>query len=233
MKARSRLGRLGLAGLIVALAAGAGAAQQPAPSSGMASITANRGQPVQIESTTLEVRDKSRIATFMGNVKMTQGDTIVQAKTLIVYYEDNSAPSPTPAANAKAGPGIAGPGGGQQQIKRMEAKGNVIITQKEQTASGDSGLFDVKANTVTLIGNVVVTQGQNVLNGERMVVNLDTGVTRVESSGKAPVRGLVYPNAPTTQLGPAAPPAQKDAKSVPPPPAPAAPAKSPGPKRIN
>lgn len=224
MTARLPPGRLALAGLLVALAATPGAAQKPAPQSGLAqSMTANRSQPVQIESTSLEVRDKSRIATFIGNVKMTQGDTVVQAKTLIVYYEDNSAS--TPAPNAKAGPGIAGPSGGQQQIKRMEAKGNVIITQKEQTASGDNGLFDVKANTVTLTGNVVVTQGQNVLNGERMVVNLDTGVTRVESSGKAPVRGLVYPNA------------QKDAKSAPPAPAAPAhappPAKSSGPMRLN
>lgn len=232
MTARSRLGGLALAGVLVVLATGLGAAQQSTPQSGMAQgLTANRGQPVQIESTSLEVRDKSRMATFIGNVKMTQGETTVQAKTLIVYYEDNSAAAATPAApKAKAGPAIAGPGGGQQQIKRMEAKGNVIITQKEQTASGDNGLFDVKANTVTLIGNVVVTQGQNVLNGERMVVNLDTGVTRVESSGKGPVRGLVYPNAPMP------PTAQKDAKSVAPAPAgpaPAAPAKSSGPMRLN
>lgn len=235
MTARLRLRRFGLAGLLVALATSLSAAQQPAPQGGIAQgISANRSQPVQIESTSLEVRDKSRMATFIGNVKMTQGDTIVQAKTLIVYYEDSSAPSAPPAPGAKAGPAIAGPGGSQQKIKRMEAKGNVIITQKEQTASGDSGLFDVKANTVTLIGNVVVTQGQNVLNGERMVVNLDTGVTRVESSGKAPVRGLVYPNAPNPVN---APTAQKDAKSAPPaPPAPAQtppPAKSSGPMRIN
>jgi lipopolysaccharide export system protein LptA len=223
MTARFPLGRLALAGVLVALAASLAAAQQPQQPSGIAQgISANRGQPVQIESTTLEVRDKSRMATFIGNVKMTQGDATVQSKTLIVYYEDNSAPAaPTPAPNAKSGPAIAGPGGNQQQIKRMEAKGNVIITQKEQTASGDNGLFDVKANTVTLTGNVVVTQGQNVLNGERMVINLDTGVTRVESSGKGPVRGLVYPNA------------QKDAKSAPPAPAAPAPPAKPAPMRLN
>jgi lipopolysaccharide export system protein LptA len=232
MTLRSRLGGFALAGMLVVLAPGLGAAQQHAPQSGMAqAMTANRSQPVQIESTSLEVRDKSRIATFIGNVKMTQGETVVQAKTLIVYYEDNSAPAATPGTKAKAGPAIAGPGGGQQQIKRMEAKGNVIITQKDQTASGETGLFDVKANTVTLIGNVVVTQGQNVLNGERMVVNLDTGVTRVESSGKGPVRGLVYPNAPNPAMGPGAPAPQKDAKSAPP--APAAPPKPSGPMRLN
>jgi lipopolysaccharide export system protein LptA len=210
--------RLGLPVLLVVLASSLCTAQQ-APQGGIAQgLTSNRDQPVKIESTTLEVRDKSRMATFSGNVKVTQGDTTVQCKTLIVFYEDNSAP----AASAKSTPAISGPGGGKQQVKRMEAKGNVIVTQKDQTASGDNGLFDVKANTVTLTGNVVVTQGQNVLNGERMVVNLTTGITRVESSGKDPVKGLLFPNA------------QKDAKSAPAPaPAPAPPPAKSGPMRLN
>jgi lipopolysaccharide export system protein LptA len=219
MSMRARICRLGLPGLLVALASGLCAAQpaQQAPSSGITQgLASNRDQPVRIESTTLEVRDKSQMATFSGNVKMTQGDTTVQCKTLIVFYEDNSAP----AASAKSTPAIAAPGGGKQQVKRMEAKGNVIVTQKDQTASGDNGLFDVKANTVTLTGNVVVTQGQNVLHGERMVVNLTTGITRVESSGKDPVKGLLFPNA------------QKDAKSAPAP-APAPPPAKSGPMRLN
>jgi lipopolysaccharide export system protein LptA len=217
---RARIVRLALPGLLLALAPGAAAAQPAQQPSNMAQgLTANSGQPVKIESKSLEVRDKSRMATFAGNVKMTQGDSIVQCKVLVVFYEDGSAPS----ANTKAAPTVAGPGG-KQQIKRMECKGDAIITQKDQIASGENGVFEVKANTLTLTGNVVVTQGQNVLHGEKMVVNLTTGVTKIES-GKEPVRGLVFPNA------------QKDAKSGPQPaspPAPASPAaKSSGPMRIN
>jgi lipopolysaccharide export system protein LptA len=204
--------------LLMALVPGVAAAEQK---SGIAQgLGSGRDQPVQIESTSLEVRDKSRMATFIGNVKMTQGDTTVQCKTLVVYYEDSSG---APAANAKGGaPGLSGPGGGKQSIKRMEAKGNVVVTQKDQTASGDNGLFDVKSNSVTLIGNVVVTQGQNVLNGERMTVDLNTGLTRVESKGGGPVKGLFFPNQ------------QKDTKAAPQPGAPpAAPPRSTGPMRIN
>jgi lipopolysaccharide export system protein LptA len=202
--------------ILAAFAPAVCAAQQGGMSQG---LTANRDQPVKIESKSLEVRDKSRMATFIGNVKMTQGDTTVQCKTLVVYYEDSS-------SGSKGGAGIASPSGGKQSIKRMEAKGNVIVTQKEQTASGDNGLFDVKSNSVTLIGNVVVTQGQNVLNGERMTVDLNTGLTRVESSGGGPVKGLFYPNQP-----------QKDSKPAPHHPAgPSAagqPPRSSGPMRLN
>ena len=57
----------------------------------------------------------------------------------------------------------------------------MTVNQKDQTATGDKGLFDMKANTVTLEGNVVVSQGQNVMRGDRLVVDLTTGVSRVES----------------------------------------------------
>ena len=39
-----------------------------------------------------------------------------------------------------------------------------------------------------MTGNVVVTQGANVMRGERMVVNLTTGVTRVEFGQGTPDR---------------------------------------------
>jgi lipopolysaccharide export system protein LptA len=219
---RVRIVRLALPGLLLALAAGVAAAQpaQQQPTGAAQGLTMNSGQPVKIESTSLEVRDKSRIATFTGNVKMTQGDSTVQCKVLVVFYEDSSAPSPS----TKSGPAIASPGGGKQQIKRMECKGDALITQKDQTASGDNGVFEVKANTLTMTGKVVVTQGQNVLKGEKMVINMTTGVTKVES-GKDPVMGIILPNQKD----------QKDTKSAPSaaPPAPAAPAKSSGPMRIN
>jgi lipopolysaccharide export system protein LptA len=218
-----------LASLVLTVAAVA----QPAPQSGsaMQGIQLNRDQPVKIESDALEVRDKQRQATFMGNVKLTQGETILQCKSLVIFYED---PSAAPATSKKGAPATAqkqgvGTGTGQQ-IKRAEAKGDVRVTQKDQTATGDNGVFDVKANNVTLTGNVVVTQGTNVLRGDRMVVNLDTGVARVESDKTKRVEGLFNPS---TAPPPAATPA-KDAKQAPAPAPPPAAKSAPGaPTRIN
>jgi lipopolysaccharide export system protein LptA len=53
----------------------------------------------------------------------------------------------------------------------------------------------MQTNTVTLSGNVVMTQGQNVLRGERLVVDLANGVSRVESgrNGQGRVQGLFLP----------------------------------------
>ena len=174
----------------------------------------NRGQPVKIEASRLEVRDKDKVATFTGNVKVVQGDTTMHCKVLVVFYEKkDEAQGAQAQASSKAGsqPGApmtaAAPGpGGSSQISRLEAKGNVVVTQKDQTATGDTGLFDMKSNTVTMTGNVLVSQGPNVLRGERLVVDLTTGVSRVDAgSSNGPVRMLIQQGAPQPNAQPATP----------------------------
>jgi len=163
----------------------------------MQGFSQNRDQPIQIEAASLEVRDKSKEATFAGNVKVTQGDTTMSSKTLVVFYDQGSPSSPPqPATKQKAAAPkgapmqAAQPGpGGSSSIKRLEARGNVVVTQKDQVVTGETAIFDTKANLMTMQGGVVLTQCSNVLKGDRLKVDMTTGVSRVESdSGK--VQGL-------------------------------------------
>lgn len=190
--------RLVLAAAMSLVAASAVAAQPSANNTPTAfqGMQVNRDKPIQINATTLEVRDKEKKATFLGNVNVVQGETTLKCKILDVFYDQDNA---DPAAKKSGPPGAAGPGG-QQQIRRLEAKGGVTVIQKEQTATGETAIYDLKTNSVTLMGNVVVTQGQNVIRGDRITVDLTTGVTRVESGtpGESRVQGLFLPNAPKT-----------------------------------
>jgi lipopolysaccharide export system protein LptA len=149
----------------------------------------NRDEPVKITADKLSVRPKENVATFTGNVHVTQGDTDMRSKTLVVYYVDDSAKDTGKAAPgapiAAAQPGPAG----QQQIRRIEASGDVLVSQKDQTAKGERGTYDAVANTVTLTGSVVVMHGKDVMRGERLVVDLATGVSHIESGG-GQVEGL-------------------------------------------
>ncbi len=192
--------RAGVAAFAFAVIAGGGACAQGAVSgvpNAMQGFSQNRDQPIQIEAAALEMRDKKKEATFSGNVKVVQGDTTMTSKTLVVFYESSSAPAgtPAPASNAKAGAKSApmqsatpGPGG-SSSIKRLEAKGSVVVTQKDQVVTGETAVFDTRANLITMLGGVVLTQCKNVLRGDRLLVDMTTGVSRVESdSGK--VQGL-------------------------------------------
>src|SRR5215468_2462394 len=137
-------------------------AQQPSgPPNALQGFSQNRDKPIKINSATLEVRDKDKVATFAGDVHLVQGDTSMRSKTLVVFYDNEaeSKPATRPAGATQAGPQQ------NQQIKRVEAKGNVIVVQKDQIATGESGIFDMQANTVTLTGNVVISQGQNTVKG--------------------------------------------------------------------
>jgi lipopolysaccharide export system protein LptA len=160
----------------------------------MQGFSQNRDQPIQIEAASLEMRDKKKEATFAGNVKVVQGDTTMTSKTLVVFYDSGPEPATPPAAAAKgskSGPmQAASPGpGGSSSIRRLEAKGSVVVTQKEQVVTGETAIFDTRANLITMVGGVVLTQSKNVLRGDRLKVDMTTGVSRVESdSGK--VQGM-------------------------------------------
>ena len=164
----------------------------------MQGFSQNRDQPIQIEAASLEMRDKKKEATFSGNVKVVQGDTTMTSKVLVVFYESgqNAAPAANAKASAKSAPASsapmqsAAPGpGGASSIKRLEAKGNVVVTQKDQVVTGESAVFDTKTNLITMLGGVVLTQGKNVLRGDRLLVDMTTGVSRVESENGR-VQGL-------------------------------------------
>jgi lipopolysaccharide export system protein LptA len=171
----------------------------------MQGFSQNRNQPIQIEAASLEMIDKKKEATFSGNVKVVQGDTTMTSKTLVVFYEpdqQSAAAAPAKTNNAAKSPPLQSsstlqtstPGpGGSSSIKRLEARGNVIVTHQDKTVTGDTAVFDTRANLITMRGGVLLTQCTNVLRGDRLIVDMTTGVSRVEAdSGR--VSGMFNQN---------------------------------------
>ena len=139
-------------------------------------------QPIHIQAESLEIQDKVKTATFLGNVQVIQGDMTMKCGSLVVFYGPDDGDSAATAAlkplESQAAPAM--PQGGN--IRRAEARGGVTVVTKDQNASGDVGIYDMKTKTITLIGNVVVSRGKDVLRGERVVVNTMTGDARVDGT---------------------------------------------------
>jgi len=170
-----------IAAMTVALALcgpDATAQKNQGPPNALQGFSQNRDQPVKIQASSLEVREKDKMATFAGDVHVVNGDTELHCKTLLVFYDsDSGARNDSSTRNMKA----ADPGpGGERQIKRIEAKGGVVVNQKDQVATGDAAIFNMRENTVVLTGGVVVTKGQDVLKGQRLTVDLTSGVSRMD-----------------------------------------------------
>jgi lipopolysaccharide export system protein LptA len=162
--------------------------------------------PIDIESDVLVVHDSQKYATFKGNVKAVQGTTTLRARELNVHYtgggdklltgedkKDSGGQVATEtkvadANDAKDGKGASADSG--TQITKIVAKGDVVITsENDQTTSSEWAIYDVPTQQVTVGGNVVLTQGKNVLKGDRLVIDLKTGESRFENTGNAAVAG--------------------------------------------
>ena len=209
----------GLSVLAICVAGGAIAqsSMQGVPNA-MQGFSQNRDQPIQIEAASLEVRDKQKEATFTGDVKVVQGDTTMKSKSLVVFYDggdsanksgDKSGAKAPPAKGADKGADktqikAAQPGpGGSSSIRRLEARGNVIVTQKDQVVTGEAAIFDTRSNLVTMqggSGKVVLTKGKNILRGDHLIVDMTTGTSRVESTS-GPVQAVFESSGSSGQPG--------------------------------
>jgi len=159
---------------------------------------ANSGGPVDIESDQLQVIDAERKAIFSGNVDAQQGDARLKSRTLTVYFAQKAAAAP---GTQSAGEALGASFG---EIERLIADGDVLYLTAQERARGDYGVYEMKTDTITLTGNVIVTRGDNVIKGDKMTIEVATGKTTILSNpqtagGKKPprVRG-VFQQAPKT-----------------------------------
>lgn len=156
----------------------------------------NNDQPIEITADKLEVQQDKQVATFSGRVEVIQGDTRLKAERLLVHYrQNNSQPAPNSRPpSQRAATGTAGNADISQGISRIEAFGNVFVSSPTETGQGDTGVYDVDRKTITLEGReVVLTRGQNVLKGNRMVMNMDTGQSTLQVAPGERVRGIFIP----------------------------------------
>ncbi len=67
----------------------------------------------------------------------------------------------------------------------MLAKGNVFISNGAETAQGNRAEYDVETGKINMTGSVVLTQGNNVVSGETLTINLNDGQGKVEGRVKS------------------------------------------------
>lgn len=153
-------------------------AQSQGPSGGPSGAgTLDSDQPIDISADNLEVRQDKNLAIFTGNVIAVQGGIKLRAEQLRVWYRPSS---------AKANSG----GKGESTIIRIDAINKVFVSTETETAQGDLGIYDVADQLLTLTGTVILTRGESVLRGKKLVMNMATGQSRI-SGGR--VHGRFVP----------------------------------------
>jgi lipopolysaccharide export system protein LptA len=194
------LHRLGLAlTLLAAMLAGSPGHTAPAKSSGggaqggdaadvFTGFQANSKDPIQVDAKTLEIfnENKQRISVFSGGVVVTRGATVMHATSMKLYSDlDSKDPKDPKAAGNKQTKGSG--------FTRLEAFGPVSVTSADQSVTGANAVVDMKAQLMTLSGNVVLTRGKDVATGDKLVVDLRTGRARIDQAPGKPIRIIISP----------------------------------------
>lgn len=140
----------------------------------------NADQPIEITANRLDVFQEQQTAIFKGRVDAVQGAMRLRAEELKVFY------------NAASGE-VAGSSG---QIRRLTASGGVQIWNADERAQGERATYDIPAKEIRMTGNVVLSKGGNTLRGSTLVIDMNTGRSKLlggQSAGQETggrVRGL-------------------------------------------
>jgi lipopolysaccharide export system protein LptA len=120
--------------------------------------------PIDISSDHIEVQDRADRAIWVGNVHVVQGDMTMDAARMTVAYTHATTPGADP------------------QIQRIDASGGVTVVSPSERAKGNFGIYDLNRRLITLIGGVTLTRGTNVVNGARLVIDMNSGRAAVDGN---------------------------------------------------
>lgn len=143
----------------------------------------NSKEPYKIDANQLEVQQSANKVTYKGDVVVVQGTMTMRCSALVIFFNKNEGGQKQQAA-ASASITQAGGGG----LKRLECHGPMTINKEKQTATAQLLIYE--NDTVTMTGNVVMSDGENVQAGEKMVYNTKSTVGRMEGGR---VRGIFTP----------------------------------------
>ena len=169
-----RLAALLLTGAL--LAAGPGQAQ-----------ISSSGGPIDITADQLELIDAQHLAIWRGDVEALQGGNRLRADQVNIHF------------SGKGGASAGAPGRNWGPVQRIEADGKVFFVSPQQTARGNKAVYEVGPDTITISGDVIVAQGQSVVRGDRLVIEVRSGRATMASNARGRnasgrVRGVFYPN---------------------------------------
>lgn len=118
----------------------------------------NPNAPINLSSDKFVADLDGKAGTYTGNVIVRQGEVSMRSNTMRAQFEGNK------------------PG-------RITAQGKIVLDSPSGIATGDNGIYDVNPRIVTLTGNVVLTREKNVMRGKQLVVNLVTGIAKLDGGG--------------------------------------------------
>lgn len=137
-------------------------------------------KPIHIISDRLEADNESNVAEFIGNVRATQGTTVITSDRLKVYYKGS-------ADQIEA----AGPG--EESIQKIVSTGHVVIYFDNRVAKAENAVYIAESRILILTGpKSTLTSGKNIVTGEKITLYRNDGKIHVESGRDGRVEATFF-----------------------------------------
>lgn len=130
-------------------------------------VLADKKAPIHIEADTVELDEKTGTSTYSGNVKLTQANLSIKADNISVFTANKT-------------------------LQKILATGSpAVFTQTNEekslppvNASSSTIEYDASSDTLTLIDNVNLTQGDNSFSGDVIYYDISNNVMKAQGKKK-------------------------------------------------
>jgi len=145
--------------------------------------------PIDVTADEYEIIQSACRTTWTGDAEAVQADSRLRARVLRTFMSQTTKPG---SAEKQCG-----------DLNRLEAEGSVYYVTPQQRVRGDNAVYDAASETITITGDVIAVQDQNVTRASRIVYNVKTGEARVTGTAKGRnaagrPRAVLYPSKKTT-----------------------------------
>lgn len=138
-------------------------------------------EKIHISSETLISDKEAKYAEFVGNVTAVQGNTVISADRLKIFYEESSGKEKSETAE-------------KSPITKIIAEGKVTIKFDDKIAESAQAVYTVADKVLTLSGEgSKIVSGNDSIAGSKIIFYRSDGRIKVESSKEKRVEAVFYP----------------------------------------
>ena len=136
-------------------------------SSGFGSLPSDRTKPIEFNSDRLIFDQGENWAELFDSVQIIQGKTVLSANYVKAIYSSTN------------------------KLEAIFAETNVELKSDQDIARGDTAVYSLTDNSISLTGNAQLVQGKNKIMADQILINTKTGLTQLLGG----VKSIISPSA--------------------------------------
>ena len=127
---------------------------------GFGSLASDRTEPIEFTSDRLIFNQGENLAELFDEVKIIQGKTVLSADYVKAIYSNTN------------------------KLEKVFAERNIELKSEQDVARADTAVYSLTENSISLIGNAQLIQGANNIMADKILINTETGLTKLLGSVK-------------------------------------------------